>query len=160
MLAAIKENILLFFGLFLAMTLDISLYFIDSHLQLSFILFSLLIPLFWYRPSIIALVAGPLFLATESFVIYQEQWWPFILAIAILALCPLLKTKIYGSPALPTLLGGVYVGIMYALQAYWGRYYPATPYTIGILFANLILILIFSLKLQTSKTGQSLTPLA
>lgn len=158
MLDWLKRFFLLGLLLTTTMTLDIIAYFALAH-QLLFFLVSTLIVLFWYRPSLNLLTLAPLFLAAQSLIIYETTWWPLLLAFAAIALCLFLKPQVYSTPLYPLLLGLGYIGIILFLDPHSESSQTAMPYTIGIVFANLILISIFSLKLQTSKTGQSLTTL-
>lgn len=120
------------------------------HATISYLLLSLLMVTCWYRFNPILLAFGALLLASQALVIDQGMLIPLALQLAILLLLAICRERFYLTGAIPPLAFILYLGVIY----------PFKPYTMGTLFVNLIAIGLFSLKLKTSKTRQSLAPTA
>lgn len=117
---------------------------------LSFLLFSFLLCASWYRFIPALILTGSLLLIAQSLVINQGFTPPLFIQLALIALLIICRERLYLTGAIPPL----------AFTAYFTLFYPFGPYTIEAIFVNLTAIGIFSLKLKTSKTRQSLMPIA
>ena len=135
-----------------------SFFWLQAHA--SYLLFSFLICCSWYSVNPLIVIAGSVLMAAQALVINQGFFIPLFAQLTILALLILLRERLYLTSAIPPIAFMIY---LLATTLFWpidGILYPLQPYTMVTIFGNLTAIGIFSLKLKTSRTRQSLVPMA
>lgn len=135
-----------------------SFFWLQTHVF--YLLFSFLICCSWYLFTPLFLLFGTTLLSAQTLIIDQGFITPLFAQLTILALLTMLRDRLYLTRAIPPLAFLAYYAIT---THFWPIIAPLQlqeSYTIMAIFGNLTAIGIFSLKLKTSKTRQSLVPIA
>jgi uncharacterized membrane protein len=141
-------------------TSDILSYFLLEYHAIYFLL-SFLIAYYWYRESPLIMTTGILLLATESFIIYESSLIALLYALPAFALIKVIKNRLYITPLQPVITLGLLLLIdIYLIKGLLKGLAVSPLYTMGMLFGNIMIVLVFSLKLNGGKTRQSLMPFA
>lgn len=145
---------------FFLTSIDILSYFLFEHFFCHFLL-TFLIAYYWYRNATWLWWIGLFLLSIESFIIYQSVYLYLLAAIPNFLLIKALKNRVYLTPLQPviTLTIALLIDIL-ILQGFYKGIQPPLNYTVEAFFGNILLAMIFSLKLSGGKTRQSLMPLA
>lgn len=127
-----------------------------SHLLLAF-----LIVYYWYNASRAMMVYGTFLLCIESFIIHESCALNLVIALPVFMLIKAIKYRLYITPLQPMIMFSIALLLdIYLIQGMYKGLTTPPLYTISILFGNLIVILLLSLKLSGGKTRQSLMPFA
>ena len=127
--------------------------------QASFLLLSFFIAFLFTRPF----SGGQtmwffLLLMSASFTIGPSIWWPLISALPACIIILAIRAHMFPHLLYPALATGLCIGIdLLILRPILLRITPDGAYTIGVIFSNIMITMIFSLKLKTGKMRQSLT---
>jgi len=127
---------------------------------ISYLLFSFLLCCSWYSFTPMILSLGLLLLATQALIINSGVLPGFLTQAALLFALVILRERLYLRNTIPALAFLIYYLIITYFLPLHSRPFLPESYTIMALFGNLIAIGIFSLKLKTSRTRQSLVPIA
>ena len=155
----IHSLLLLFFMLVLC-TGDILSYFLLEY-HATYFLLAFLIAYYWYRESLLIMTIGIFLLATESFIVYESPFIALLSALPAFALIRMIKNRLYITPLQPAITLGIALLIdIYLIKGLLKGFAVPPLYTMGMLFGNIMIVLVFSLKLNGGKTRQSLMPFA
>ncbi len=104
------------------------------------------------------IIWGFLLLMSASLTMGLPLWWPLISVLPASIIISAIRPNIFPHQLYPALATGLCLIVdLLILRPFLLETTPSTPYTIGIIFGNILICMIFSLKLKTGKMGQSLT---
>ena len=160
MLNFIAKQFLLFAFMMLLCALDIWGYFFFEH-QYCYVLLSFLIAYSWYYDSLMTLIFGTFFLATQSLIIHESLIVSLLSGVPIIIASMLLKDRVYVTPTYPAVALALALWIdIFLIKQVIGISPDPSFYTMGAIFGNIVVVKLFSLKFNAGKTRQSLMPLA
>ncbi len=141
-------------------TADVLSYFLlEQHA--TYFLLGFLIAYYWYHESPTLMTYGTFLLMVESFIIHDSYFLIFLSALPAFAIIRAIKERLYITPIQPLITFFIASCIDLFIVKGILKQLPLSPfYTIGILCGNLVVIWVFSLKLNGGKTRQSLMPFA
>jgi hypothetical protein len=150
--------VLPYFLLFCFLCIDLWFFFtIGSAIPL-FLLSFFCATLFMHPPSKSTSLWALLLFMSASQTMGLSIWWPLITVAPFCLIIPAIQNHIFNHLLYPAAIAGLCVAIdLLALRPLLlGKTLPPI-YTMGVIFSTLIATTVFSLKLKTGKTGQSLT---
>ena len=143
---------------FLLFCIDLWSFFLIGQ-QAGFLLLSFFIATLFTRPF----SAGHttwlfLLLMSASFTIGPSLWWPLLSALPACIIILAIRTHMFPHFLYPALATGLCIaGDLFIIRPVLLRIMPDITYTMGVIFSNMVIAMLFSLKLKTGKIGQSLT---
>ncbi len=159
MVTTFFHSILLLLGMITLCSGDILSYFLFEY-HTTYFLLSFLITYYWYRQSLWILCIGLPLLAIESFIMYESSLIVLLIALPTFFFITMIRHRLYSTPLQPLVTLATFLLLdIYLIKGLLKGQTVNPLYTISLLFGNMILVLVFSLKLNGGKTRQSLMPL-
>lgn len=160
MIRHIFHTTALFMLMLIAYTSDIFSYFLFEYHSTYFLL-AFLIAYYWYHQSHFIMASGTLLLMSESLIMNASCLDGLVLALPFFTFMYLIKHRLYCTTLVPVITFGIaLLADIYIVQGLFNGLITPLLYTISTLCGNMVIVLVFSLKLSGGKTRQSLMPFA
>ncbi|EKD48555.1 MAG: hypothetical protein ACD_64C00258G0003 [uncultured bacterium] len=146
------------FFLFLLLCIELWLFFAVGK-PTNFLILSYFIALLFDRPfSWIQTGWTMILMMSAALTMGLALWWPLLLLLPTCCSILIIRNHIFNHPLYPALISSLCIATDFLILRPFLLETPlGQAYTIRIIFATLIVTMLFSLKLKTGKRGQSLT---